>query len=100
MLLFVRSALPRAGRFQEAYPWAREIGECVVRSSELERVDVFSEVLGAVGRIYWVGEIADLAMLERVMAQLQSNEEYMGLVSRGGELIADGTLHDLVLRPL
>lgn len=100
MILLVRSARPQAGRFQEACTWAKEVGEYVKNNSDFKNIDVFMEMFGDVGTLFWAGDIENLATLERSMDQLNTQEQYTALIRRGVDLLVPGTIHDRILRPV
>ena len=99
MIRLMRSIQVNRGRRDEAIRWAREVADYLNRTRPAERpVEVFVEVFGAVGTIYWVSDFDDLAAVEQAQAESQQDEQWQALIRRSVDLFVDGSMRDLVLR--
>src|SRR5688572_10275484 len=98
MIKYIRSAHPQTGKSREAVQWAREVADWLNARQPGSNVQVFREVFGASGTIYWLGDVEDIATIERQMAERQSDPDWLALTARGGGLLLPGSLRDTVLR--
>ena len=98
MIKVIRSVRVQAGRNREAVQWAQEVADWLNTRQPGSNIQVFREVFGNAGTLYWLGDAEDLAALERQVAERDSNPEWQALVERGTGLLVPGTLHDTVLR--
>ena len=98
MIKTIRSFQPQAGKGREAVQWAREVADWLNARQSGSNVQVFTEVFGASGTIYWLGDAEDLATIERQTAERQSAADWQALTARGAELLLPGSLRDTLLR--
>ena len=98
MVRFQRTVKIQPGRHREANKWAKEIADFINNNESRTSYQVFREEFGIVSAIHWIADYENLAVLEQVMANLLSNEEYMALVNRSVDYIIPGTAKDTLLR--
>ena len=100
MIKFIRSARVEAGKVREAAQWAREVADWINARQPDANVQVYREVFGAAGTLYWISEAADVAMLERQTAEWQATPEWQALMARNAGLLVAGSVQDTVLRSI
>ena len=98
MIKYIRSARTQAGKHREAVQWAREVADWLNTHQPGSNVQVFTEVFGAPGTLYWLGDVEDVATIERQTAERQSESDWQALTARGAELLLPGSLRDTLLR--
>jgi hypothetical protein len=99
MIRFIRSVRVQPGKQREAAQWAQEVAQQVSRLSGTD-AQVFTEVFGEAGTLYWVTQHQDFATLLQVMEQMPQDQQLQDAVARGADLLVGGTLRDRVLRSL
>ena len=97
MYLLMRSARVHLGREAEALRWAEELARLYRRTTGGE-ARVYVETFGAVGTVYLMDEYKDLATVERTLAALAEDGEYLAHLARGAEVLVPGTRQDQLLR--
>ena len=98
MIKYIRSARAQAGKGREAVQWAREVADWLNAHQPGSNIQVFTEVFGASGTIYWLSDAEDLATIERLTAERQAPSDWQALTARGAELVLPGSMRDTLLR--
>ena len=98
MIKLIQSGRPLPGKSREAMQWAREVADWLNARQPGSNVQVFTEVFGASGTIYWLGDVEDIATIERQVAERRSDSDWLALMARGDGLLLPGSLWDTVLR--
>jgi hypothetical protein len=76
MIRWTRSLrIASAKYFPQAMQWAKEIAEFVSNKYKIQ-VSVYMDSFGKIGTIRWFCDYVDLATLEKVMNQLNTDQEY------------------------
>jgi len=99
MIRWTRSARIAPGKFIQAVPWAKEIAEFVNNKCKIQ-VSAYMDSFGEFGTIRWFCDYPDLAALEKVGNQLVADQEYLQKVSKGAELLIQGSVFDTVMRAI
>ena len=99
MLRFYRTGRVKNGKnlFIEAVQWAKEVAGYLNGTYSLS-MQVYSEIFGDFGSIYWYVDYKDLATADAVGGKLMSDQKYWAMVNKGMELFIDGTFHDKIMR--
>jgi hypothetical protein len=61
--------------FLQATQWAKEIAEFVSKKYKIQ-VSVYMDSFNGIGTIRWFCDYADLATMEKVMSQINMDQEY------------------------
>ncbi len=100
MIKVLRSIRIRGGKFAEATEHAKAIANYVHHRSSSANVQVFAEVFGNVGTLYWIADLESVAALEELDNQLNAGPEFQALLVEGFSLFFEGNFHDTLLRPV
>lgn len=98
MYRFHRSA--RAASFTQfpvVVQWAKEVADYVSANYPETTVLVFTEQYGANGTIHWYADYDDIATLDRVGKQLNTDEGYNALIGKSKGYFIPGSLRDTLL---
>jgi hypothetical protein len=98
MIKVIRSVQVQSGKGREAAQWAQEVTDWLNARQPGSNIQVFREVFGNAGTLYWLGDAEDIATIERQVAERESNPEWRALVERAADLVLPGSLHDTLLR--
>jgi hypothetical protein len=98
MIKYIRAIHAESGKGREAMQWAREAAEWINARQPGANVQVFREVFGNAGTIYWVGDGDDVATLERRTTERDADPEWRALLERSAGLFVPGSLRDTLLR--
>lgn len=79
--------------------WAKEIQEYFNNNFEGD-LKVFTERFGDLHKIYWIIDVADVAALDRLNAQMDADEEYQKLAAKHVEFFIEGSWRDLLLQTI
>jgi hypothetical protein len=98
MIKVVRSVRVQAGKRREAEQWAHEAADWVNARFPGANLQVYREVFGAAGTLYWIGDAEDVATVERRGAEREADPQWQALVARGAGLFLPGSIRDTLLR--
>jgi hypothetical protein len=97
MIRWTRSArISSAKYFPQAIQWAKEIAELVNKKYKIQ-VSVYMDSFGEIGTMRWFCDYEDLAAMERVGKQLNTDKEYWQKVAQASDFIAQGSVYDTVM---
>src|SRR5512139_802357 len=97
MIRWTRSLrIASAKQTPQAIQWAKEIAELVNKKCKIQ-VGVYMDSFGEIGTLRWFCDYEDLAALERVGKQLNTDKEYWQKVAQGSDFIAQGSVYDTVM---
>ena len=100
MIRWARSARISSGKyFPQAMQWAKEIAEFVNKKYKIQ-VSVYMDSFGEIGTIRWFCDYADLAAMEKVGNQLNTDQEYWQRVIQASDFIMQGSVYDTVMRAI
>jgi uncharacterized alpha/beta hydrolase family protein len=100
MIRWTRSLLISSGKyFPQAMQWAKDIAEFVNKKYKIQ-VSVYMDSFGAIGTIRWFCDYADLATMEKVRNQIDTDQEYWQKVIQASDFIMQGSVHDTVMRAI
>ena len=100
MIRWTRSARISSGKYYpQAMQWAKEIAE-LVNKKYMIQVSVYMDSFGEIGTIRWFCDYADLATMEKVGNQLNTDQEYWQKVIQASDFIMQGSVHDTVMRAI
>lgn len=100
MIRWTRSLRIASGKFYpQAMQWAKEIAEFVSKKYKIQ-VSVYMDTFGEIGTIRWFCDYEDLASLEKVMNQLNADQDYWPKVIQASDFIMQGTVKDTVMRAI
>jgi uncharacterized alpha/beta hydrolase family protein len=85
--------------FPQATQWAKEIAEFVSKKYKIQ-VSVYMDSFGEIGTIRWFCDYADLATMEKVRNQIDTDQEYWQKVIQASDFIMQGSVYDTVMRVL
>ena len=94
------SFVPLPGKyFIQAMQWAKEIAEFVNNKYKIQ-VSVYMDSFGEIGTIRWFCDYTDLATMEKVGNQLNTDQEYWQKVIQSSDFIVQSSVHDTVMRAI
>jgi uncharacterized alpha/beta hydrolase family protein len=85
--------------FPQAIQWAKEIAEYVSKKYKIQ-VSVYLDSFGEIGTIRWFCDYADLATMEKVMNQIEADQEYWQKAIQASDFIMQTSVYDTVMRPI
>lgn len=77
--------------------WAKEITECVSQVTGVKH-QLFVQVGGPVGTLYWTGDYDDMAAREAAAAKVNADATYQKLAKAAGEFLIEGSSYDAIMR--
>ncbi len=83
----------------QAMQWGKEIAEYVNNKYRIQ-VSVYMDSFGEFGTIRWFCDYEDLAALERLGNQLNTDQEYWEKLKKAVELLTPGSVFDTVMRAI
>ena len=86
----VTTAVAAAGSLGHAVGWGIEVSEHITRITGLQ-IALLGMAAGGFSRLTWMGVVEDAARADEVNRQINTNEEYLKLIARGGGNFVDGT---------
>ena len=100
MIYFVRSAEVDRSKVDEAFGWAVKVANWINGKFSEANVQVLRNVSGPLGAVHWLSTSDSLASFEQLMAALESDQEYQGMIAEAREqgLFAQGSLRDSIYR--
>jgi len=100
MIRWTRSArISSAKYYPQAIQWAKEIAELVNKKYKIQ-VSAYIDSFGEIGTIRWFCDYEDLAAMERVGKQLNTDQEYWQKVIQASDFIMPGSLYDTVMNAI
>jgi uncharacterized alpha/beta hydrolase family protein len=100
MIRWTRSLrIASAKNFPQATQWAKEVAEFVSKKYKIQ-VSVYMDSFGEIGTIRWFCDYADLATMEKVMKQMDTDQEYWQKVIQASDFIMQRSVKDTVMRAI
>ena len=100
MIRWTRSLrIASAKYFPQATQWAKEIAEFVSKKYKIQ-VSVYMDSFGEIGTIRWFCDYEDLATMEKVTKQMNTDQEYWQKVIQASDFIVQSSVHDTVMRAI
>ncbi len=100
MIRWTRSLrIASAKNFPQATQWAKEIAEFVSKKYKIQ-VSVYMDSFGEIGTIRWFCDYEDLATMEKVTKQMNTDQEYWQKVIQASDFIVQSSVHDTVMRAI
>ena len=96
-ILLVREALIKSGKQGEAIQLARELMSYEKGKLPGSKRRVYLEILGDVGKIFWVSEHTDFATMARNQRTLMEDPGLRALLSKSVGLFVEGSMHDTIM---
>lgn len=88
----VTVATPKAGSLGHAVGWGMEISDYVARRTGMYNV-LLSSPYGSFSQLLWMGIAKDAAQADEADRMIRADDEYLKLISRGGDFFQDGSGH-------
>lgn len=88
----ITQATAKAGSLGHAVGWGIEISEYVQRLTGVYNV-LLSSPAGSFSQLTWMGIAKDAAQADEADRRMRTDDEYLKLISRGGEFFQDGSGH-------
>lgn len=88
----ITTATAKAGSLGHAVGWGMEISDYVQRLTGVYNV-LLSSPAGSFSQLTWMGIAKDPAQADAADRQMRTDDEYLKLISRGGEFFQDGSGH-------
>ena len=98
MIKHIRSVRVQNGKAGQAAQWGQEVADWLNARWPDTNAQVFREVFGDAGTLYWIGDFEDIATIERRTAEREADPEWRALMQRNVDLFVPGSLHDTLLR--
>jgi hypothetical protein len=97
---FTRTADIAHGKFMEAIAWGKETAAYIEKKWGTPPLTVWLDAVGKVGVIHWSFDLADLAALDKIQAQMMADQGYWQLVNKAfaNQLFVDGSSVDRISR--
>lgn len=86
------------GKAFEAVQWAKEVAEYVSAKYAPVSVQAYSEIFGDIGKVHWYADSEDLASIEKLNAQLLTDQDYQALINKSTDLFVEGSFHDTLVQ--
>jgi len=100
MIRWTRSVKISSGKYlPQAMQWAKEMTEFANKKYNIQ-VSVYVDSFGEIGTIRWFCDYEDLAAMEKVGNQLNTDQEYWQKVSQASDFIMQGSAYDTVMRAI
>lgn len=96
MVRFMRSALAVIGKAPEAMAFAKEIGDYVRDTFDVD-IKVFME---SDGTLYWITDYPDFETYGSKRAAITADAGYWAIIAKAEGLLLDGSVQDTVLTAL
>ena len=100
MFRFHRIARVSRGKFLEAVQWAKEVAGYINTKYAPVSVQAYAELFGDVGTVHWYADYEDLATIERINAQLLTDQGYWAMLNKAADLFIEGSVHDTLIQSL
>lgn len=99
MIRFERSRQFRRHMKAEAVKYAKEAAALAGKIDGSARFQVFTGVFGSVERVFWVGEFAGLAALEKTLMKIESDARWKKFIGKAPkDLFIDGSGRESVMQ--
>lgn len=99
MVRMVRKAQVDSSDVARVRQWIeRYTGYMAAADPEQVTVTSWMEAYGAYGRVYWMIDAPSLAVLDRFLERLPTEEGYREILKAGSELFVSGQTSDLLLK--
>ncbi len=98
MFRFHRTAQASRGKLQDAIKFAKEVTEYLNAKYTPLSVQAYSEVFGDGGRIHWYADYQDLATIEKINAQLLTDQGYWAILTKWADAFIEGSVHDTLMQ--
>jgi len=100
MIRWTRSLRIASGKnFPQAMQWAKEITEFLNKKHKIQ-LSVYLDSFGEIGTIRWFGDYADLATMEKVGNEINTDQEYWQKVIQAADLFIQESVYDTVMRAI
>jgi hypothetical protein len=100
MIRWTRSLrIASAKYFPQAMQWAKDIAEFVSKKYKIQ-VSVYMDTFGEIGTIRWFCDYADLATMEKIRNQMDTDKEYWQKVIAASDFIMQGSVQDTVMHTI
>ena len=96
-ILWQREAHIKSGKQGEAIQYVRELIAYEKNKLPQSKKRVYLEILGDVGKIYWMSEHKDFATMARDQRQLMEDPGYRAILNKAVGLFIEGSVHDTVM---
>lgn len=100
MFRFHRTGHISRGKLLEALQWAKEVAEFINTNYSTVSVQAYSEIFGDIGKVHWYADYEDLATIERINAQLLTDQGYQAMINKSADLFIEGSFHDTLIQSL
>ena len=100
MFRFHRTARASRGKFPEAAQWAKEVAGYINTKYAPGSVQAYAEAFGDLGTVHWYADYEDLATIERINAQLLTDQGYWALLNKANDLFIEASVHDTMIQSL
>jgi hypothetical protein len=98
MIKILRSSRIRGGKVAEATQHAKAVASYVNQRFAPTNVQVFVEIFGDAGTLYWITDVESVAAMEDLDNQLNAGPEFQRLLAEGFSFFVEGSFHDTLLR--
>jgi len=95
-----RSALSKPGKFFELLQIAQEATSYFNKNYPEITLQLFLEIFGDVGKIYWVSEFETLDTFMELNTKTMADQGYISIVNKATDLVVDGGFKDTLMRSL
>ncbi len=100
MYRFHRTGYASRGELLEASQWAKEVAGYLTKKYSPVSVQAYSEIFGDYSAVHWYADYEDLATLEKVNAQLLTDQGYLAMLNKSADLFVEGSVHDTLIQSL
>lgn len=100
MYRFHRTGYASRGKLLEAVKWAKEVAGYITKNYSPVSVQAYSEIFGDYSAVHWYTDYEDLATIEKINAQLLTDQGYLALLNKAGDLFIEGSIHDTLIQSL
>ena len=100
MIKRLYSIKPKEEKYFDAREYANEVLEFAINKYPQTSPEVYIERFGDVLRIYFISQFETLADLEKTVAEMMADDEYIAMQMKGAALFVEGSTRVTVLQAL
>ena len=100
MFRFHRISRAKPGKFPEAIQFAKEVAGYINTKYAPISVQAYIEQFGDIGTLHWHVDYDNLAAVEKINAQLLTDQGYWALLNKAADLFIEGSGHDTLLQTI
>jgi hypothetical protein len=85
--------------FLPSNAWAKEIAEFTNKKYKIQ-VSVYTDFFGELGTKHWFCDYVDLATMERVVSQIEADQEFWQKAIPAVDFFIQGSMYETIMRAI